>query len=101
MGFNKKLLNLFKSKDSNRQEFVKFVADYMSKQGLFDLQNTPRFKDVKNISASLTKANLLQSQIDQGLGVEKDYIKAQLKNQKTIVEQNFVIIKQLEELLKK
>lgn len=69
----------------------------MAKYGLEDID--PQYADaVKKIASDLAGAGLISAGVYLGAGTEKDILKNQLQYQRAILEQNFIIIRQLDQI---
>ena len=82
-----------------RKDGLKKIAEFMARYNLFDMKDSKYFSLLKRVSFNLTRADTIQKGIDDGLGIDKDYIKMQVYYQRALVEQNFIIIHQLNELI--
>ena len=86
------------SKEDQKDELVKTMAVIAKKNNVADISDKDQLKNIVFELASVTK---IENAVFQGGGMERDRDLLQLKYQKAIIEQNFLIIKLLDELNKK
>ena len=72
----------------------------LRKFGLEDLQDPTDIASVKNIVTELTGTGLMELGLTLGGGSDRDIQKNQMYYQRTLIEQNFIIIRQLDRITK-
>ncbi len=74
--------------------------EVLRKYGLEELQNPNDIESVKNIVTELSGTGLMELGITLGAGSDRDIQKNQLYYQRALIEQNFIIIRQLDRIAK-
>ena len=72
----------------------------LRKFGLEDLQDPSDIESVKNIVSELSGTGLMEVGLALGGGSERDIQKNQMYYQRAMIEQNFIIIRQLDRITK-
>lgn len=73
------------------------VQRLLAKYGLENID--PQYADaVRNISSELLGTGLMSAGATLGGGSEKDILKIQMHYQKALIEQNFIMIRQLDQI---
>ena len=74
--------------------------EVLRKYGLEELQNPNDIESVKNIVTELSGTGLMELGITLCAGSDRDIQKNQLYYQRALIEQNFIIIRQLDRIAK-
>ena len=102
---------LFESKESKEEKKARKIAEAEQKQaekdfallqkyGLTGLQDPEDIQSVRNIVSELRGTGLMELGITFGGGNDRDIQKNQMYYQRAILEQNFIIIRQLDRISK-
>lgn len=94
-------MGLFKSADEREQEKRQKEEAIMNKYGLSSLSDPEDIASVRKIVQELTGTGLMEFGVTLGGGSEKDIARIQMYYLRAIMEQNFIIIRQLDKLTKK
>ena len=92
---------LFKSAEEKAAIAAEKEQKALKKYGLESLTDPQDIESVKTIVSELLGTGIGELGIALGGGSEKDIARIQMYYQRAILEQNFIIIRQLDRLLKK
>lgn len=92
---------LFKSAEEKAAIAAEKEQKALKKYGLESLTDPQDIESVKTIVSELLGTGLMEFGATLGGGSEKDIAKIQMYYQRAMIEQNFIIIRQLDRLLKK
>lgn len=72
----------------------------LRKYGLEELQNPTDIASIRNIMTELSGTGLMEMGLTFGAGSDRDILKNQMYYQRAMIEQNFIIIRQLDRITK-
>lgn len=87
-----------KDKETAEEKEARKQRAMLEKYGLHTLSDPEDVESVKKIISELLGTGLMEAGIKLGGGNEKDILKTQLYYQRTLVEQNFIMIRQLDRI---
>lgn len=87
-----------KEKETKEEKEARKERELLEKYGLQNLTNVEDIASVRKIVSELSGTGLMELGIALGGGNEKDVLKNQLYYQRAIVEQNFILIRQLDRI---
>jgi hypothetical protein len=87
-----------KEKETKEEKEARKERELLEKYGLQNLTNAEDIASVRKIVSELSGTGLMELGIALGGGNEKDVLKNQLYYQRAIVEQNFILIRQLDRI---
>lgn len=90
---------LFGKKETKEEKQERIEKEMLEKYRLDELEDERDIQSVKKIVTELAGTALIEAGISLG-GSEKDIAKLQMRYERAMVEQNFVIIRQLDRLTK-
>ena len=93
-------MGLFKSADQKEAERQEKERRVLEKYNLTALTDPDDIESVRKIVSELTGTGLMEMGATLGGGSEKDFLKLQMYYLRAIVEQNCIIIRQLDRLIK-
>ena len=88
----------FKTEQEKAQIAAEKERKMLAKYGLEDLQNESDVQSVKKIANELIGTGMMEFGATLGGGSEKDLLKIQMYYQRAILEQNFIMIRQLDRI---
>lgn len=88
----------FKTEQEKAQIAAEKERKMLAKYGLEDLKNESDVQSVRKIASELLGTGMMESGATLGGGSEKDLLKIQMYYQRTILEQNFIMIRQLDRI---
>jgi hypothetical protein len=91
---------LFKSAEEKAAKAAEKEQKLLEKYNLTALSDPEDIESVRKIVSELVGTGLMELGLALGAGSEKDILKMQLNFQRAIVEQNFIIIRQLDKISK-
>jgi len=94
---------LFGSEDKQEKKRLKEeqqVADLLNKYGLSNLKDPEDIQSVRKIVSELAGTGLMEFSLMLG-GNEKEYLKLVAQYNRALLEQNFIIIRQLDKIANK
>jgi hypothetical protein len=91
---------LFKSAEEKAAKAAEKEQKLLEKYNLTALSDPEDIESVRKIVSELVGTGLMELGLALGAGSEKDILKMQLNFQRAIVEQNFIIIRQLDKIAK-
>lgn len=94
-------MGLFKSAEEKEAIKEEKMQKMLAKYGLEDLKDERDKEAVKSITYELMGTGMMEMGISLGGGSEKDIAQVQMHLQRAIMEQNFIIIRQLDKLINK
>lgn len=86
------------NKETKEEKSARKERELLEKYGLENLTDPQDIESVKKIVSELAGTGLMEAGITLGGGNEKDILKTQLYYQRTILEQNFILIRQLDRI---
>lgn len=89
------------AKETKEEKQVRKEREALEKYGMQDLTDPDDIQSVKKIVSELVGTGLMETGITLGGGNERDILKTQLYYQRAILEQNFIMIRQLDKISKK
>lgn len=87
-----------KDKETKEEKEARKEREVLEKYGLQTLKNPEDIESVKKIVSELAGTGLMELGITLGGGNEKDILKNQLYYQRALLEQNFIMIRQLDRI---
>lgn len=87
-----------KDKETKEEKEARKEREVLEKYGLQALKNPEDIESVKKIVSELSGTGLMELGITLGGGNEKDILKNQLYYQRALLEQNFIMIRQLDRI---
>lgn len=87
-----------KDKETKEEKEARKEREVLEKYGLQTLKNPEDIESVKKIVSELSGTGLMELGITLGGGNEKDILKNQLYYQRALLEQNFIMIRQLDRI---
>lgn len=94
-------MGLFKSANEKERERQEKEQQMMDKYGLSSLTDPEDIASVRKIIQELSGTGMMELGVTLGGGSEKDIAKIQMYYLRAIMEQNFILIRQLDKLTKK
>ena len=94
-------MGIFKSADQKEAERQEKERRVLEKYNLTALTDPDDIESVRKIVSELTGTGLMEMGATLGGGSEKDILKIQMYYLRAIVEQNFIIIRQLDKIANK
>lgn len=88
----------FKTEEEKAQIAAEKEQKLLSKYGLEDLRNESDVQSVKKIANELLGTGFMEAGVKLGGGSEKDLLKVQMNYQRAILEQNFIMLRQLDRI---
>lgn len=89
------------TKETKEEKQARKEREALEKYGMQDLTDPDDIESVKKIVSELVGTGLMEAGITLGGGTEKDILKTQLYYQRALLEQNFIMIRQLDRISKK
>ncbi len=89
-----------KDKESKEDKQARKEQEMLAKYGLQDLTDPQDIESVRKIVSEMIGTGLQEAGITLGGGNEKDILRVQLYYQRAILEQNFILIRQLDKISK-
>lgn len=86
------------NKETKEEKVARKEREILEKYGLENLTDLQDIESVKKIVSELAGTGLMEAGITLGGGNEKDILKIQLYYQRAILEQNFILIRQLDRI---
>lgn len=86
------------NKETKEEKAARKERELLEKYGLENLTDPQDIESVKKIVSELAGTGLMEAGITLGGGNEKDILKTQLYYQRSILEQNFILIRQLDRI---
>lgn len=86
------------NKETKEEKVARKEREILEKYGLENLTDPQDIESVKKIVSELAGTGLMEAGITLGGGNEKDILKIQLYYQRAILEQNFILIRQLDRI---
>ena len=93
-------MGLFGSKEDKEARAAEKEQKMLAKYGLQELTDPQDIESVRNIVSELIGTGLMELGATFGGANEKDIAKVQMYYQRTIIEQNFIMIRQLDRITK-
>lgn len=87
-----------KDKETKEDKAERKQRAMLEKYGLQALSNPEDIASVKTIVSELAGTGLMEAGLALGAGNDRDIQKTQLAYQRTLVEQNFIMIRQLDRI---
>lgn len=96
-----KVKNIFKkdTTEDKRQKLIQDMAKVIAQNGLQEVSE-PYKEQVKNISQTLARVSDIEDVVLKGAGLQQDRELLNIYYEKALLEQNFLIIKLLDDTLK-
>lgn len=88
------------NKETKEEKQARKEQEMLEKYGLQELSNDDDIASVKKIVSELAGSGLMETGIALGGGNEKDILRVQMNYQRAILEQNFILIRQLDRIIK-
>ena len=85
-------------KETKEEKAARKERELLEKYGLTNLSDSKDIESVKKIISEMVGTGLMETGITLGGGNEKDILKVQLHYQRAILEQNFIMIRQLDKI---
>ena len=92
---------LFGNKEDKEAKAAAKAQEMLAKYGLTELSDPKDVESVQKVVQELAGSNLIEVGAALGGANEKQLALEQLRYQRVLVEQNFILIRQLDRLLKK
>lgn len=89
-----------KEKETKEEKKARKQQEMLEKYGMQDLSNAEDIESVRKIVAELAGTGMMETGITLGSGNEKDILRVQLYYQRALLEQNFIMIRQLDRIAK-
>ena len=86
------------NKETKEEKVARKEREILEKYGLENLTDPQDIESVKKIVSELAGTGLMEAGITLGGGNAKDILKIQLYYQRAILEQNFILIRQLDRI---
>lgn len=93
-------MGLFKSAEDKEQLRLEKERRILEKYNLTSLSDPYDIESVRKIVQEMAGTNLMEFGVTLGGGNEKDVLKIQMYYLRTIMEQNFIMIRQLDRIAK-
>ncbi len=77
------------------------IQKMLAKYGMQDLSDPDDIKSVRNIVTELAGTGMMEFGVTMGGAIDRDFLQLQTYYQRAIVEQNFIMIRQLDRISKK
>ena len=87
-------------KETKEEKEARKVQETLNRYDLQALSDPKDIDSVKRIVAELCGTDLMELGVIFGAGNEKDFAKQQMYYQRAMIEQNFIIIRQLDRIAK-
>ncbi len=89
------------SKETKEEKQARKELEMMEKYGLQSLSDQKDIDSVRKIVSELTGTGVMEFGIAFGAGGERDLLRMQMNFQRAILEQNFILIRQLDRISQK
>ena len=91
---------MFGNKETKEEKLARKQQEMLDKYGLSELTNPDDIESVKKIVNELAGTGAMEVGLALGAGSERDIAKNQMYYLRAIVEQNFIMIRQLDRISK-
>ena len=88
------------TKETKEEKQARKTQEALDKYGLTALSHPEDVESVKTIVTELAGTGLMEFGVALGGGSEKDLLRIQMQYQRAMVEQNFIMIRQLDRIAK-
>ena len=88
------------NKETKEEKELRRQQEFLAKYKLNELSNPADVESVREIVLNMAGFGLMEAGMVLGAASEKDVLRMQLQLQKSIFEQNFIIIRQLDRICK-
>ena len=93
-------MGLFGNKESKEEKDARKTAELLAKYRLSELSDSSDIESVRKIVTELAGTGLMEAGMLLGGVSEKDMLRMQIQYQRSMIEQNFIMIRQLDRLNK-